>query len=105
MGQYFLHFAWHILVWFAAQPLLSWQQTIYLKWVRTTYLGILLLLAPRGFQSISSILVFTVICPKPPLLPAKTVKVLLDVGQGLASVQTRHRVGLILVPTLVIILI
>ncbi len=93
----FLSFAWHILVWLAEKPLLSWQQAIYSFWsLVAAYIGILLLLAPRGF-SVRYLGIFwclPLLFLKPQNLPLKTIKfTLLDVGQGLASVvQTAHHV-------------
>ncbi len=89
---------WHILSWFATYPWFSWQQAIYSLWsFLAAVLGILLLLAPRGFPAryLGVVWLLPLIFLQPTSMPklGSARFTLLDVGQGLASVvQTAHHV-------------
>ena len=88
---------WHILSWFAAHPWFAWQHAIYTFWsFLAAVLGILLLLAPRGFPAryLGMVWLLPIIFLQPSTPKFGDARfTLLDVGQGLAAVvQTAHHV-------------
>ena len=97
LGHLLLQFAvwllaliWHLLTWLAAHPLVAWQQAVYSWWsLAAALIGILILLAPRGFPArwLGLLWCLPLFFARPVMPAMGTVKfTLLDVGQGLASV-------------------
>jgi competence protein ComEC len=96
LAEFILNRTWPVLEWLSALPLAQWNHAEPPFWtVPLAFLGTLLLLAPRGIPArwlgLVLLLPATLYHPERPT-PGEFRLVLLDVGQGLASVvETRHR--------------
>jgi competence protein ComEC len=96
LAEFILNRTWPVLEWLSALPLAQWSHAEPPFWtVLLAFLGTLLLLAPRGIPArwlgLVLLLPATLYHPER-LAPGEFRLVLLDVGQGLASVvETRHR--------------
>jgi competence protein ComEC len=97
LAEFILGWTWPVLEWLSVQPLAQWTHAEPPFWtIPLAFLGALLLLAPRGIPArwLGLVLLLPAMAYQPERpAPGEFRLVLLDVGQGLASVvETRHRV-------------
>jgi competence protein ComEC len=97
LAEFILSGTWPVLEWLSARPLAQWTHAEPPSWTLPfALLGAVLILAPRGIPArwlgLVLLLPAAAFAPERPA-PGEFRLVLLDVGQGLASVvETRHRV-------------
>lgn len=97
LAEFVLAWTWPVLEWLSARPLAQWTHAEPPFWtLPLALLGAVLVLAPRGIPArwlgLVLLLPAAAFAPERPV-PGEFRLVLLDVGQGLASVvETRHRV-------------
>src|SRR3989344_3132030 len=95
LAAWLLHWLWQALAWMAELPFSQWSQPAPAGWALACgVVGVLLLLAPRGFPArwVGAVWLLPLFLVRPPLPPAgEAWFTLLDVGQGLAAVvRTRE---------------
>ncbi len=95
LAAWLLHWLWQALAWLAELPFSQWTQPAPAGWALACgVVGVLLLLAPRGWPArwVGAVWLLPLFLVRPPAPPAgEAWFTLLDVGQGLAAVvRTRE---------------